>query len=133
MTESEKKELKEKALGVLRAMKKEPPVIHLSDEESRKFIERSTERRKVYERLFPEDRDRDLEDKNLFKDRMNCIAKAQVSFHWKEKPERYMMCGTPRCNMRHNMKVSIQQYLDTMKVFHSLQKELLKNNPSIDT
>ena len=134
MTESEKEELQEKALAVLRAMKSEKkyffgsPVERLVDdnEKSQTFIKRfrvgeytfkekmtaeeyarryghecytrelkrredarkhwgkifeRPEEKRVYERLFPEDRNRDLEDKNLFNDRMNCIAKAQERFH----------------------------------------------------
>lgn len=54
-------------------------------ENARKYWENIFERpeeKRVYERLFPEDRNRDLEDKNLFNDRMNCIAKAQEIFHF---------------------------------------------------
>jgi len=134
MTESEKEELRKKALAVLRAMKSEKkyffgsPVERLVDDNEKtqtfikwtrvgeytfkekmtaeeyarryghecytrelkrredarkhwgKIFERPEEKR-VYERLFPEDRNRDLEDKNLFNDRMNCIAKAQERFH----------------------------------------------------
>ena len=82
MTESEKEELRKKALAVLKAMKVEPDYFFDSfNENILGPIKRDLEKSEVYWKLFPGDRKRDLEDKNLFNDRMNCIAKAQERFH----------------------------------------------------
>lgn len=102
MTESEKEELQEKALAVLRAMKKEPKGFFDSIRENglSEPTKRDLEQSKVYRKLFPGDRKLYLEDKLLFYDRMNCIAKAQERFH---------LDGLKKFNERVRCKVTFKE------------------------
>ena len=94
-------------MAVLRAMKKEPKGFFDSIRENglSEPTKRDLEQSKVYRKLFPGDRKRDLEDKNLFNDRMNCIAKAQEihqfnlkkSLEFKKSRDRIKSLLNPRC------------------------------------
>lgn len=129
MTESEKEELRKKALAVLKAMKVEPDYFFDSfNENILGPIKRDLEKSEVYWKLFPGDRKRDLEDKNLFNDRMNCIAKAQERFHSNGFVGLKKFNEIVRCKVTFNEKAvsdDVQEFRDRLEhARFKYQKEL---------